>query len=403
MSVSVDSVTPWGKREDWCGDASCGVTQADDLRVLLRYEVSVPDDFQGDFDPSRCPGELTVVNGNDDEAVRPYQDLQGETSDISGSILPGASKFGVAGFAVSKDYEDQEFVLTSACGTGEPSFTLADYAGLDSDEFENKIREVQEANDDLQKGTYIGLLTPEESSARTEDSTTVDDQGSDTVAKIEDGSLGIRTILPTDGELTEVVGVKWNSGSADISDAQSRLSNELAEQRLPGDVEGVSPSVCAVSAIAAGTGLPVDLQDSFIEHATAFRQPTSDIAYNRLSLWGVDAYLLKSGEAERLMGELADAGVTCQEDATVLSASGTPIPFGAVRSLDARSGPSGTAYVAYSSLVGPMVTEAIGDVLYVHHLNSSIDYLDQVGTLYNAKMDELASQMGVQRKAVALG
>lgn len=402
MTVTVESVTPWGKREDWCGDGSCGITEADDLRVLLRYEVSVPDDYEGDFDASRCPGELSVLNGNDDEALRPYQDLNGDTSDINGAILPGATKFGIAGFAVSKDYQDEEFVLTSACGTGIPTLTLADYAGLESDEFADKMAEAQEAEDALQKGRFIGTLNVSAGSASPSDSTSVDDQDSAAVADAEDDSLGVEAILPSDKELTEVIGVQWNTGRESVAKAESTLSNELANGISASDIEGVSPSSCAVSALAAGTGLPVDLQDSLVEHASAAKRPTSDIASDRLYFWGVDAYRLESGEAQRFMDLLADAGTTCQE-ATVLSASGTPMPFGALRSLDDKSGPSGSAYVAYSDIAGVVITEAIGDVIYVHFLDPKDKYLDRAANLYNEKMDELAAQAGIEREIVALG
>ena len=58
MTLEVVKKEPWGSTDDYCGDGSCGVSNPDDLRWVLHYEVSVPKDMPAPFDPMSCPGEL---------------------------------------------------------------------------------------------------------------------------------------------------------------------------------------------------------------------------------------------------------------------------------------------------------------------------------------------------------
>lgn len=114
MSLSVDRTEPWGDVDDFCGDGSCGVANRDDTRVVLRYEVTVPDDAPEPFDAYGCPGSLSVMSGNSDEA------LSGVAGDydreIDGKIFPGQSKFGLAEYYIEKDYAGGEFFIESSCG-----------------------------------------------------------------------------------------------------------------------------------------------------------------------------------------------------------------------------------------------------------------------------------------------
>ena len=114
MTTSVLLVEPWGKRDDFCGDGSCGVADPDDLRFVLRYEVAVPANTAGPFDVTGCPGTLHVESGNDDEA------LGGVAGDhhrpLGEAILPGATKFGVDEYYVERAYTGQRFYLESRCG-----------------------------------------------------------------------------------------------------------------------------------------------------------------------------------------------------------------------------------------------------------------------------------------------
>ena len=114
MSLSVDRTEPWGDRDDFCGDGSCGVANPDDTRVVLRYDVTVPEDASEPFDAYACPGDLNVMSGNSDEA------LSGVAGDydreIDGKIFPGQSKFGLAEYYIEKDYAGGEFFIESSCG-----------------------------------------------------------------------------------------------------------------------------------------------------------------------------------------------------------------------------------------------------------------------------------------------
>lgn len=114
MTLTVQTVEPYGKKDDFCGDGSCGVALPEDTRVALKYEVSVPDSFTEAFDPYGCPGELHVAEGNDDDA---YGLVSGDLSrSLDGSILPGTTKFGVQEFYVKAEYAQAEFYIESSCG-----------------------------------------------------------------------------------------------------------------------------------------------------------------------------------------------------------------------------------------------------------------------------------------------
>lgn len=127
MAFSVQRVEPWGSKDDFCGDGSCGIANPDDTRFVLKYEVSVPDTLSAPFDPSSCPGDLHVISGNDDEA------LSGVAGDFSksldGKIFPGQTKFGVEEYYVEKAYAKEDFYIESTCGDTDYSGESAYFVG----------------------------------------------------------------------------------------------------------------------------------------------------------------------------------------------------------------------------------------------------------------------------------
>jgi len=114
MSLSVERTELWGDLDDFCGDGSCGIANRDDTRVVLRYEVTVPDDASEPFDAYSCPGDLNVMSGNSDEALSGVAGAYDR--EIDGKIFPGQSKFGLAEYYIEKDYAGGEFYIESSCG-----------------------------------------------------------------------------------------------------------------------------------------------------------------------------------------------------------------------------------------------------------------------------------------------
>lgn len=117
MKLQVTKVEPWGDTDDFCGDGSCGVANPNDTRLVLKYTVKVPADYSQPFDPTSCPGELHVRNGNDDDALG---GVFGDYSkELGGKIFPGDTKYGVDEYYIEKKYADAQFYLESSCGAGE--------------------------------------------------------------------------------------------------------------------------------------------------------------------------------------------------------------------------------------------------------------------------------------------
>lgn len=131
MDTKVEKVEPWGgTSDDFCGDGSCGIADPDDTRFVLRYTVTVPDDFEGKFDPYSCPGEFEPMNGNSDEAG---SGVAGDYSRSLGDvILPGTTKFGVTEQYIEKAYAKETFYILSTCGDPE---------GMETAHFEGKIKQ----------------------------------------------------------------------------------------------------------------------------------------------------------------------------------------------------------------------------------------------------------------------
>jgi hypothetical protein len=127
MTLSVERVEPWGKKDDFCGDGSCGVADPDDTRFVLKYEVAVPADYPEPFDPYACPGEMHTTSGADDEAL---SSVYGEYEvALGGKVFPGESKFGVVEYYIEKAYAGGEFYIESTCGTDDEDFTSAYFVG----------------------------------------------------------------------------------------------------------------------------------------------------------------------------------------------------------------------------------------------------------------------------------
>jgi hypothetical protein len=114
MKLTVDRVEPYGAKDDFCGDGSCGIANPDDTRVVLKYEVTVPADASEPFDASSCPGQLYPTSGNDEDAL---SGVYGDAAKpISGKIFPGSTKTGFDEYYLEKAYADQEFYIESSCG-----------------------------------------------------------------------------------------------------------------------------------------------------------------------------------------------------------------------------------------------------------------------------------------------
>lgn len=114
MTLNIEKIEPWGDFSDYCGDGSCGVSHPDDLRVLIGYDVSVPEDAAEPLDGDLyCPGELETVNGSTGDLVI---GVAGDYASELGTVLPGATKHGVSELSIDKSLIGQEFFLASTCG-----------------------------------------------------------------------------------------------------------------------------------------------------------------------------------------------------------------------------------------------------------------------------------------------
>lgn len=112
VTTTVEVLEPWGEETNSC--EGCLHLMPDDLRFVLRYTISVPGSYAGGLNADRCSGSLETTSGNDDEALTFAPG--NETKVLSGTILPGKTKFGVTEFGISKDYAEEEFVYVSSCG-----------------------------------------------------------------------------------------------------------------------------------------------------------------------------------------------------------------------------------------------------------------------------------------------
>jgi hypothetical protein len=114
LTLEVARQEPWGDTDDYCGDGSCGVSNPDDLRWVLHYEVSVPEDAPRPFDPYSCPGELQIANGNDEETII---NVSGDyANSLDGKILPGSTKSGDNEYSIERSALGEEFYIESSCG-----------------------------------------------------------------------------------------------------------------------------------------------------------------------------------------------------------------------------------------------------------------------------------------------
>jgi hypothetical protein len=113
MKTQVIRIEPWGKKDDYCGDGSWGVSNPDDTRMMLRFTLSVPKSFRGTFDPSRCPEDTHVATGNDEDS---FNSVAGDYhKSLDGKMLPGATKYGDNEYSIEKAIK-QDFCIESSCG-----------------------------------------------------------------------------------------------------------------------------------------------------------------------------------------------------------------------------------------------------------------------------------------------
>ena len=99
-----------------------------DIYVQLRYTLTIPEDFQGTFDPRNtfvngCPGPISAKNGN---ATSVKEFSSAETVKPSDQLLPGSTQFGVRTFFLRKDQASNPVYILSTCGGAqEPSVSPA--------------------------------------------------------------------------------------------------------------------------------------------------------------------------------------------------------------------------------------------------------------------------------------
>jgi len=117
---------PWGSFDDFCGDGSCGVAHKDDRRFVMRYTVTVPNSYGRVFDPTSCPGQLHVMQGNDEDSLG---GVAGEYErSLDEPIPPGSSKYGVEEYYISKDLVGQRIFMDSTCGEDPDNFDASETA-----------------------------------------------------------------------------------------------------------------------------------------------------------------------------------------------------------------------------------------------------------------------------------
>jgi hypothetical protein len=154
MRLMIEKVEPWGTLDDYCGDGSCGVSQPDDTRLVLKYEITVPEDFDGSFDASACPGTLHVMNGNDEEAVI---SVAGEYYRSLEDIRPGATKYGVAEYSIARDSSGEVFYIESSCGDLS-ALTLDDWSSMTPEEQAEAMANFTTAAEEYEVVVFEGQL-----------------------------------------------------------------------------------------------------------------------------------------------------------------------------------------------------------------------------------------------------
>ena len=103
------------------------MSRPNDLRWVLHYKVSAPATVANPIDLSSCPGDLHIVNGNDDKA---FVSVDGDYASNPGDkVLPGATKSGDAEFSISRASVGKDFYLESMCGDSVSGEEIACHQG----------------------------------------------------------------------------------------------------------------------------------------------------------------------------------------------------------------------------------------------------------------------------------
>ena len=126
LALSVKSVEPWSNDDESCSHDSCEVATPQDVRLVLKYEVTVPDDFARSLDAMGCPGDLSVVWANHDEALT---GVMVGLPQLIEPILPGQTQSRVAEHYIAKSYVGQKFMVESACGDVDDAGERAYFVG----------------------------------------------------------------------------------------------------------------------------------------------------------------------------------------------------------------------------------------------------------------------------------
>jgi hypothetical protein len=114
LTMKVTHEQPYGSTDDFCSDGSCGIANPNDLTWVIHYQVTVPKSAKQALDPTSCPGDLHVVDGNDDKS---FGSVAGDfSSDPGGKIFPGATKSGDAEYYIERKALGKAFYLESYCG-----------------------------------------------------------------------------------------------------------------------------------------------------------------------------------------------------------------------------------------------------------------------------------------------
>jgi hypothetical protein len=109
MTWTMKSQGKYGETYDICDDGSCGIIKPEDEKWLMHFEVSVPEGAQA-VDGYACPGDMHVVDGNDEDSVWVFNEKSLD------EIKPGGTKYGENQYVIAAAAKDQTFYIESTCG-----------------------------------------------------------------------------------------------------------------------------------------------------------------------------------------------------------------------------------------------------------------------------------------------
>lgn len=393
MSLSIEALEPWGVREDWCGNGRCGITEPDDLRLLLRYEVRVPDDFEGDFNTWACPGQLTVKEGNDEEAIKGYQASDGSTLELSGTISRGSTKYGVEGYAIAKEYADADFLLSSICGANAKELGLEGLIGASQEDLEQRIKDVEDQQKNTERVLFAGKLN----------ATASPDTGTSAAVTAVPTA---ESLVPSAKELTNLNNAPWGTTLELDWSGGAMPPADVAEPISFGKFGEIEPPSCTGAAFMAVGGVPMNLAAETKDFSIGYTEDDRKITDDRLSSWHVQVLKLEPGRAQEIVSDAAKPIVQCKSS-TYAGAGGMRVPLGLIGDIKADGTTTPTAaskiqVLNYGFKPSLVILEALGDALVYTDMWATEPYMGAALDLYNAKMDEAAKAAGISREPLAL-